>query len=70
MMPLPRLRALRLRAMLSQAELAKRAGVGEITIHRIEHGQLARLVTTRKIAECLGVTLADLQGGSDVVETG
>jgi transcriptional regulator with XRE-family HTH domain len=54
--PLTKLRELRQRAFLSQEALAKKSGVAEATINRLEQGaQLARYVTARKLAEALGV---------------
>lgn len=49
------LRRLRVEAFLSQAELARQAGVGEATIARIEIGrQLPHAKTVRKLASALG----------------
>ena len=51
-----RLRALRRRNALSQAELAERAGVSEKTIQLAESGQVnPHPRTIRKLAEALGV---------------
>jgi transcriptional regulator with XRE-family HTH domain len=47
--------------MLSQRELAERAGVSHVTIARLEGGQDAHPRTVRKLAEALRVTPADLQ---------
>jgi putative transcriptional regulator len=56
-----RLRRLRGEAGLTQAELAERAGVGRVTVVRIENGKMyARTETLRRLARALGVTLADL----------
>ena len=53
---LPRLRELRRAAALSQAELAGRAGVGRVTIARLELGQqLAYPSTVRALAAALRV---------------
>lgn len=61
MVPLRRLRELRQKAFMSQATLAERSGVSEATINRLERGlQLARYVTTRKLAEALGVKPEEL----------
>jgi transcriptional regulator with XRE-family HTH domain len=66
-MRLTRLRALRERAFLTQAELGQRAGMSEVTISRLESsGQSARISTVRKLAAALGVTPAELV--SDEVE--
>lgn len=58
----PRLRRLRERRLLTQEQLGKLAGVGEITIHRIESGKPARLSTLRKLADALAVTPDTLLG--------
>ena len=56
-----RFRALRLGRLLTQAELAERAGVTESTVNRIEQGhQAARISTVRKLASVLGVPPAEL----------
>jgi DNA-binding XRE family transcriptional regulator len=56
-----RIRRLRKRAGLTQAELAKRARIGRITVVRIENGQMyARVETLRRIAQALDVKLVDL----------
>lgn len=51
------LRELRARSYLTQAELARLAGVGWLTIHLIETGKTARphATTARCIADALGV---------------
>jgi DNA-binding XRE family transcriptional regulator len=55
-MNLPRLKELRERAFLTQADLAQRAGVSEVTINRIENGHYrARFSTINKLAVALGV---------------
>ena len=54
-MDLPRLRTQRLAAVLTQEELARRAGVAEGTIVSAEHGKKVRISTVRKLAEALGV---------------
>jgi transcriptional regulator with XRE-family HTH domain len=45
---------------LTQRELAAEAGVGEATVARIETGASVAPPTARKIAEALGVAVADL----------
>jgi transcriptional regulator with XRE-family HTH domain len=45
---------------LTQRELAAKAGVGEVTVARIETGASVTTSTARKIAEALGVAVADL----------
>ena len=60
---LRRLREIRERQFLTQAELAKRSGIAEMTISRLELGRHpARLTTARKLAEALGVHPAELVG--------
>lgn len=46
---------LRQRAMMSKAELARRAGVSPLTIDRVESGCPCRMDTKRKILEALGL---------------
>jgi len=61
MMPVPRLRELRTRAIISQADLAQKSGVAEATINRLELGvRSARFVTVRKLADALGVAPGEL----------
>lgn len=51
-----RLREARLRRMLTQQELADRAGTTEATVNRLENGlQRPRISTVRKLADVLGV---------------
>ncbi|MDP8952297.1 MAG: helix-turn-helix domain-containing protein [Actinomycetota bacterium] len=58
---LGRLRELRDRAMLSQEELARRAGVSRATVADLEAGKRsAQAATGRKLAEALGVSPGDL----------
>lgn len=57
---LPRLSELRHAALLSQRDLARRAGVTQQTIVRLEQGQAARPVTIRKIATALELTPSEL----------
>lgn len=51
-----RLRELRVRAGLTQAELAARIGVGQRQVSKIEHGELdnARVGTIRRYLEAVG----------------
>lgn len=49
-------RRLRQAAMMSKAELARRAGVSPLTIDRVESGCPCRMDTKRKILEALGLT--------------
>jgi transcriptional regulator with XRE-family HTH domain len=57
-----RLRELRLGALMSQRELAGRAGVAVETISRIETSEVRNIsdLTTRKITRALGVKIEDL----------
>lgn len=53
---LPKLKEVRERRLLTQAELAQRSGVAETTINRLENARHeARFSTVRKLAEALGV---------------
>jgi DNA-binding XRE family transcriptional regulator len=49
-------RKLRQAAMMSKAELARRAGVSPLTIDRLESGCPCRMDTKRKILEALGLS--------------
>ncbi len=63
---LGRLRELRDRAMLSQEELARRAGVSRATVADLEAGKRrAHAATGRKLAKALGVSPGDLLGRSE-----
>ena len=56
-----RLAALRERAVLTQKELAARAGVSQLAVHNIESGKSEpRPATIRKIARALGVKPQEL----------
>ena len=56
-----RLREARLRRMLTQQELAERAGTTEATVNRLENGlQRPRISTVRKLADVLGVAPEEL----------
>jgi predicted transcriptional regulator len=58
---LTRLKAARLAKMLSQDELAKKAGVSRVAITRLETGKVdARFSTVRKLAAALGVEPTEL----------
>lgn len=57
---LPALQRHRLDAMLSQRELAQKAGVSPATIVRIEAGRDVHPKTARKLAEALGVRPKEL----------
>jgi transcriptional regulator with XRE-family HTH domain len=56
----PRLREWREAMGETQATLGERSGVAEHTISRIEHGASLRPTTARKLADALGVAVADL----------
>jgi DNA-binding XRE family transcriptional regulator len=49
-------RKLRQQAMMSKAELARRAGLSPLTIDRVETGYPCRMDTKRKILEALGMS--------------
>ena len=56
-----RIRELREARFLTQADLAKQAGVGVVTISRLERDLgTARFATIRKLAAALGVEPAEL----------
>ena len=57
---LPRLRAARETRLLTQDELAAKAGVSRFTVARTERGAPARFSTVRKFAQALGVDPAEL----------
>jgi transcriptional regulator with XRE-family HTH domain len=60
-MELPGLRKARLKQLLTQAQLAVRAGMTPASISRIETGKgKARISTVRRLADALGVGPADL----------
>jgi transcriptional regulator with XRE-family HTH domain len=62
---LTKLAEVRQRKLLSQAELAERAGVSKNTIHRLENGiSEAQGRTIRKLADALGVAPAQLIDGA------
>ncbi|HEY2031288.1 MAG TPA: helix-turn-helix domain-containing protein [Myxococcales bacterium] len=48
-------------ALMAKAELARKAGVSESTIDRVEAGHDCRMETKRKILFALGLTLQDSQ---------
>ena len=56
----PTLRYLRQKRLLTQKELASKAGVAFTSIVHLEAGGAARYVTIRKLAEALGVAAEDL----------
>ncbi len=59
-MKTPQLRATREAKVLTQEELAKKAGVSRITVSRLENGHDAYPATIRKLATALGVEPAQL----------
>ena len=50
---------IRERALMSKAELARKAGVSPLTIDRVERGRSCRMETMRKIILALGFDLSD-----------
>lgn len=61
------LRRLRELKVMSQRELAAKAGVSPATVVRAERGEVARFVTVRRLAEALGVppeALVSDEGGA------
>ena len=56
----PKLRSLRQSRFLSMRDLAELAGVGYVTVYRLEHGQRANYRTIRKLAAALGVEPVEL----------
>ncbi len=53
------LRTYREKVFLSKAELARKAGISEITVDRVESGKSCRLETKRKIILALGLELSE-----------
>jgi transcriptional regulator with XRE-family HTH domain len=51
----------------TQVTLADKSGVAEHTISRIEHGASLRPTTARKLADALGVAVADLMESPPVL---
>jgi len=61
---MPTLKELREQYFLSQVDLAKKAGVSESTINRLERGlEKPRWVTIRKLAKALGVKPGEIDFG-------
>jgi transcriptional regulator with XRE-family HTH domain len=71
---LVRLRQVRERLFVTQAELSARTGIAAATLSRIENGlQRPRISTVRKIADALGVRpeeLVDWEAGAGDGATG
>ena len=65
MYQVPQLAALRRAQVLTQEELATRAGVQKKTVHRLERGGQANAKTVRKLAPALGVEPGLLVGEPD-----
>ena len=62
-MHVPRLREYRLAQVLTQAELARAAGISKTTLNQVEQGKHpARISTVRKLAAALGVDPTELVG--------
>lgn len=60
---LPRLRDVRQRKLVTQAELARRSGVAVSTLSRLEQGHgPAELATIQRLADALGVEPDALMG--------
>lgn len=55
------LRELRLRALLTQEQLAERAGIWRGTVARIENGSPTKVTTAHALARALGVRPVDLR---------
>ncbi len=53
------LKQLRSKALMSKAELARKANISVLTITRIEQGKECRVDTKRKIIQALGVKITD-----------
>ena len=64
-----RLREWRRRRLLTQEELAKLAGVGYVTVSRIETTGNGRVTTLRKLAAALNITPEQLMGGDEIPES-
>ena len=63
---LPNLRRVRERRLLTQRELATRAGLTQATVLRIERGTTrARISTVRRLADALGVRAKELMGDAE-----
>ena len=61
---MPTLRELRLRAVLTQEELAHKAGVSRTTVVAAEKGKRPRPKTIRAVAKALGVAPQEIEWGA------
>jgi transcriptional regulator with XRE-family HTH domain len=59
-MKVPQLKTVRELKLMTQRELAEKAGVSQTTIVRIERGQQGALSTIRKLADALEVQPGEL----------
>jgi DNA-binding XRE family transcriptional regulator len=59
--PLPGLARARVRAYLTQPQLAEKAGVSKSTVARIEQGYPASAIAAQRLADALGTTVEHLQ---------
>ena len=59
MLVMNRVQKFREAALMAKAELARKAGVSESTIDRVEAGHDCRMETKRKILFALGLSLQD-----------
>jgi len=57
----PGLQRARVRAYLTQRQLAHKAGVATSTVARAEQGYPTSLITVQRIADALGVSVRQLQ---------
>ena len=53
------LTAIREQMLLSNSELARKAGVSVLTIDRIEKGKSCRMETKRKVLTALGISFSE-----------
>ena len=56
-----KLKELRLKLFISQAELAKRADLAAETVNRLEKGRRPSFITIHKLAKALGVEPGDIE---------
>ena len=63
------LRAHRVAAGISQRELARRAGVAQVTISHLETGKVATLQVLVRLARALGTTAQNLRAYDALAET-